>query len=286
LRRAILVIVLLAAGCGGGGGGGGSGESTSWSEKAEAICARLEAGIRDRPPAKSSADLERAMAAVVDDMRAAREDLKALELPAAERAKAKPFLASVDAAVGMARVLRDGARDPDKIGPLAADARLAAADVRQKAAAAGLRRCARDAESAGVDAVLMPSFAEFTAAVVVDVVKIVERAERSGTPGRGATYWRMVEPVTTYLGASAVPESVNDEEVAFVKPIRELEYDVPRLRAHYEGGHRLGDRELRRLESHGRRVLLGARRKGFDLVEATGAPGERLIPRMRRALGS
>src|SRR5829696_2406977 len=198
-------LATVLAGCGGSGHGASAGRDTSWAEQAEAICAQTEATIRQRAPAESSRDLERLMAAVVDDLRAGRSDLDALELPEDQRKKAETFLRDVDKVVKVAEKIRDARRDHVKIWMVSYDARVTALDLEEDARAAGLRRCGREASTKAVDAVMMPGYAQDVAKMILPIIALVEAAEQMPQPGHSEAYWKAVVGVIDPDGTGREP---------------------------------------------------------------------------------
>ena len=276
-------IATLLAGCGGSGSASGGG-GDSWAERADAICAETAARIRERPAAKDPADLGRLMTAVVDDLKAGRSELKELELPADERKKAEPFLRDVDKVVDAAEKIRDAGDDHVKVWMTAYEQRVTALDLQDDGQAAGLKRCGADLSTKGVDAVMMPGYAQDVAVYIAPILATIEAAERMPTPGHGAAYWKTISAITDPGGTGRDPESLSDLETEFTQPLADAQYTVRDLLNHYDGTVRVPAEELRQKERRLHAVVRRSPAKAYELLDATGPAGKALRPRVERAV--
>jgi hypothetical protein len=283
--RPIAAACLAAAlaGCGGSGGSDGGGKQ-SWAEQADAICGETEKRIRAREPAKSSADLERLMGAVVEDLKAGRSELKELELPDDRRKRAEPFLHDVDRAIDFAETIRDAGRDHVKVWMVAYEKRVLGLDLQEDAQAAGLCRCAKEASTKAIDAVMMPGYAQDVAEFIAPIIATIGAAEKLATPGRGAAYWKAVSAATDPGGTGRDPEALAGTEEDFTGPLNEARFIVDGLLRHYDGTVEIPAKELREKERRTYAVIRAAPAKGYALLKATGPPGEALLPRVKAAV--
>ena len=151
-------------------------------------------------------------------------------------------------------------------------------------AAAGKIRCGRDASTKAVDAVMMPGYARDVAELAVLLIAPIQAAESLPQPGHGRAYWSAVAEVTQNRGTGREPESLSDLETDFTGPLKEAKYTIDDLFSHYDGTLRLPAKELREKERRIYAVMRRAPAKGYELLKATGPPGEALLPQLKQAV--
>lgn len=104
--------IALVAGC---GGGGGSTRLTKeeYASKADAICGKYNRQVRDLSNPQNLSELEKVADQTLSILANAITDLKKLNPPASEQAKADQWLSQVENLKEDLTDIRDGAKDQD-----------------------------------------------------------------------------------------------------------------------------------------------------------------------------
>lgn len=286
-RLALLLAALALAGCG---------ESTEealdrWRADADAICARAERTIRAQEPARSIADLERAMVRAAEEARLAMRDIRAIALPDEAHEKVRPFLnamALVERDLGRAEDAA-AARDAKEVGAAARSMRLNAIDVDAEARRAGLDVCGQERTGlAAADAIVTPAYAQRLADAHAYYVGALAALRRryllSGRPLGRFRYWQGVELLTDRVARrleSEAPTRLEDRIVAHFEEIDQLRQQAEWLVSTVTGEPAVQDDPVTIPQA--RRQVEKVRRSGFALLKATGPPGEELIGAVRNA---
>jgi hypothetical protein len=286
-RLALLLAALALAGCG---------ESTEealerWRGDADAICARAERTVRAQQPARSIADLERAMVRAAEEARRAMRDIRAIELPDDAHEKARPFLnamALVERDLGRAEDAA-AARDAKQVGAAARSIRLNAIDVDAEARRAGLDVCGQERTGvAAADAIVTPAYAERLADAHAYYVGALAALRRryllSGRPLGRFRYWQGVELLADRVARrleSEAPTRLEDRIAAHFEEVERLREQAEWLVSTVTGEIPVQDDPITIPQA--RRQVEKVRRSGFALLKATGPPGEELIGAVRNA---
>jgi chromosome segregation ATPase len=104
--------IALVAGCGGGGGGTRL-TKEEYASKADAICGKYNRQVRDLSNPQNLSELEKVADQTLSILANAITDLKKLNPPASEQAKADQWLSQVENLKEDLAEIRDGARDQD-----------------------------------------------------------------------------------------------------------------------------------------------------------------------------
>ena len=153
---------------------------------------------------------------------------------------------------------------------------------------AGLERCGREAEgNAAADAVAMPSYAAAVAEQTVRLAQQFRRLRRflgqTATTGERLSLWKQMAGVVESIdqhGANETPHRVEKlDEQGFSYKFYDLEALVDDVA--YQLGR--GDAtKARRKEAAAFRLASKMQAHGIELLEATGPPGRKLLPDVRR----
>ena len=283
----LLVAVLALAGCG---------ESTEealqrWRADADAACERAERTIREQEPARSVADLERAMVRAGEVARGAIAEIREIELSDEAREEVRPFrnvLALVERDLGRAEQAAE-ARNPKRVGAAARSLRLNAIDVDAHARRAGLKVCGQERTLvAAADAIVTPAYAERLADAHAFFVGALAAARReyllSGRPLGRFRYWQVVEELVMRVERrleSEMPTRLEDRIVEHHEQLGRLGEYAEWLVSTVTGELAVQDDPITIAQA--RRQVEKVRRSGFALLKATGPAGEELIGAVRRA---
>jgi chromosome segregation ATPase len=104
--------IALVAGCGGGGGGTRL-TKEEYASKADAICGKYNRQVRDLSNPQNLSELEKVADQTLSILANAITDLKKLNPPASEQAKADQWLSQVENLKEDLAEIRDGAKDQD-----------------------------------------------------------------------------------------------------------------------------------------------------------------------------
>jgi chromosome segregation ATPase len=104
--------IALVAGCGGGGGGTRL-TKEEYASKADAICGKYNRQVRDLSNPQNLSELEKVADQTLSILANAITDLKKLNPPASEQAKADQWLSQVENLKEDLTEIRDGAKDQD-----------------------------------------------------------------------------------------------------------------------------------------------------------------------------
>jgi chromosome segregation ATPase len=104
--------IALVAGCGGGGGGTRL-TKEEYASKADAICGKYNRQVRDLSNPQNLSELEKVADQTLSILANAITDLKKLNPPASEQAKADQWLSQVENLKEDLTDIRDGAKDQD-----------------------------------------------------------------------------------------------------------------------------------------------------------------------------
>jgi chromosome segregation ATPase len=104
--------IALVAGCGGGGGGTRL-TKEEYASKADAICGKYNRQVRDLSNPQDLSELEKVADQTLSILANAITDLKKLNPPASEQAKADQWLSQVENLKEDLTEIRDGAKDQD-----------------------------------------------------------------------------------------------------------------------------------------------------------------------------
>jgi chromosome segregation ATPase len=102
--------IALVAGCGGGGGGTRL-TKEEYASKADAICGKYNRQVRDLSNPQNLSELEKVADQTLSILANAITDLKKLNPPASEQAKADQWLSQVENLKEDLTEIRDGAKD-------------------------------------------------------------------------------------------------------------------------------------------------------------------------------
>jgi chromosome segregation ATPase len=108
----LLMAIALVAGCGGGGGGTRL-TKEEYASKADAICGKYNRQVRDLSNPQNLSELEKVADQTLSILANAITDLKKLNPPASEQAKADQWLSQVENLKEDLTEIRDGAKDQD-----------------------------------------------------------------------------------------------------------------------------------------------------------------------------
>lgn len=104
--------IALVAGCGGGGGGTRL-TKEEYASKADAICGKYNRQVGDLSNPQNLSELEKVADQTLSILANAITDLKKLNPPASEQAKADQWLSQVENLKEDLTEIRDGAKDQD-----------------------------------------------------------------------------------------------------------------------------------------------------------------------------
>jgi chromosome segregation ATPase len=104
--------IALVAGCGGGGGGTRL-TKEEYASRADAICGKYNRQVRDLSNPQNLSELEKVADQTLSILANAITDLKKLNPPASEQAKADQWLSQVENLKEDLTEIRDGAKDQD-----------------------------------------------------------------------------------------------------------------------------------------------------------------------------
>jgi hypothetical protein len=285
-RLAAACVVVLVPGC----GGGTAGEDVSWAQRADGICDRAERSIRGLGVPEDVGELGGATKAASEEIRAAIGRIRALEVPDAERRRARPFLDDLALVEQHLERIASAAAAGDRrpIFKAGRRLRLDAIDLGQHAEAAGLTRCGREELGvAAADAVLAPPFAEDLArshgTFVLGERALARRYDPRGGVRDRARYWVALWALVQRTGKGYVepPEGEMDAIQDYWNVFHDLEDRVDFLSSIAKGEIPITSERFS--EAEGREAVRTFGLAGFELLEQLGPAGEEQLRILRGA---
>ncbi len=153
---------------------------------------------------------------------------------------------------------------------------------------AGLKRCGREAQgNAAADAVAMPSYAAAVAEQTVRLAQQFRRLRRflgqTATTGERLSLWKQMAGVVDSIDVQSANETPHRVEKLDEQGFSYKFYDLEALVD--DVAYRLGRGDAtkaRRKEAAAFRLASKMQAHGIELLEATGPPGRKLLPDVRR----